>query len=61
MVVRKDDPADDSTEPTSGDAPEANGGEYGAAQMKHLSDLEHVRERPGMYIGDSNVGGLHLV
>ena len=32
---------------------------YGAAQMKYLSDLEHVRERPGMYIGDTGSRGLH--
>jgi DNA gyrase subunit B len=35
------------------------GGEYGAAQLKHLSDLEHVRARPGMYIGDTEIKGLH--
>ncbi|MDZ4819716.1 MAG: DNA gyrase subunit B [Planctomycetota bacterium] len=34
-------------------------GEYGAAQMKHLSDLEHVRTRSGMYIGDTGVRGMH--
>jgi DNA gyrase subunit B len=34
-------------------------GEYGAAQLQHLSDLEHVRERPSMYIGDTAVRGLH--
>src|SRR6476646_8991636 len=34
-------------------------GEYGADQMKHLSDLEHVRQRSGMYIGDTSVKGLH--
>ena len=34
-------------------------GEYGADQMEHLSDLEHVRERPSMYIGDTTIRGLH--
>jgi DNA gyrase subunit B len=34
-------------------------GEYGVDQMKYLSDLEHVRERSGMYIGDTGVRGLH--
>ncbi len=34
-------------------------GEYGAEQLEHLSDLEHVRERPSMYIGDTTVRGLH--
>ena len=32
---------------------------YGAAQLKHLSDLEHVRARPAMYIGDRDEQGLH--
>jgi DNA gyrase subunit B len=34
-------------------------GEYSAEDLKHLSDLEHVRERPGMYIGDTTLKGLH--
>jgi len=33
--------------------------DYGADQLEHLSDLEHVRERPSMYIGDTGVRGLH--
>ncbi|MBN2217429.1 MAG: DNA gyrase subunit B [Pirellulales bacterium] len=33
--------------------------EYGAEQLEHLSDLEHVRERPAMYIGDRTNRGLH--
>jgi DNA gyrase subunit B len=34
-------------------------GEYGASQLEHLSDLEHVRERPSMYIADTTLRGLH--
>ncbi|MHB8898455.1 MAG: ATP-binding protein, partial [Thermoguttaceae bacterium] len=34
-------------------------GEYGAEQLEHLSDLEHVRGRPSMYIGDTTIRGLH--
>ncbi len=34
-------------------------GEYGVEQMKYLTDLEHVRERSGMYIGDTGLRGLH--
>ena len=34
-------------------------GAYGADQMKYLSDLEHVRQRIGMYIGDNGPRGLH--
>ena len=33
--------------------------EYNASTMQHLSDLEHVRERPSMYIGDTGARGLH--
>jgi DNA gyrase subunit B len=33
--------------------------EYNAADLKHLSDLEHVRERPSMYIADTTWRGLH--
>ena len=33
--------------------------EYGAEQLEHLSDLEHVRQRPAMYIGDTGQRGLH--
>ena len=34
-------------------------GDYGAEQMQHLSDIEHVRQRPAMYIGDVSTRGLH--
>ena len=33
--------------------------EYGQEDLEHLSDLEHVRERPSMYIGDTTLRGLH--
>ncbi len=33
--------------------------EYKAEDLQHLSDLEHVRERFGMYIGDNTARGLH--
>ncbi|TWU63355.1 MULTISPECIES: DNA gyrase subunit B [Crateriforma] len=39
-------------------APAANS-EYTDKDLQHLSDLEHVRERPGMYIGDTTGRGLH--
>ena len=32
---------------------------YGQEDLEHLSDLEHVRERPSMYIGDTANRGLH--
>ena len=49
----------------SGDSPEtpppASGpeSEYEVSQMRYMSDLEHVRERSGMYIGNRDVRGLH--
>ncbi|MBB3206965.1 DNA gyrase subunit B [Rhodopirellula rubra] len=33
--------------------------EYTDKDLQHLSDLEHVRERPSMYIGDTFSRGLH--
>src|ERR1700740_1276330 len=40
-------------------APPRGGENYTAADLEHLSDLEHVRERPAMYIGDTTSRGLH--
>ena len=37
----------------------AGNDEYNAKDLEHLSDLEHVRERPSMYIGDTTSRGLH--
>ena len=57
--------ADDAEQvPNSDDTPsplplKADAGEYTSKDLEHLSDLEHVRERPSMYIGDTTVRGLH--
>jgi DNA gyrase subunit B len=40
-------------------ADEAKQQDYTSADLKHLSDREHVRERFGMYIGDNTTRGLH--
>jgi DNA gyrase subunit B len=36
-----------------------NRSDYNAEDLKFLNDLEHVRARPGMYIGDTTLKGLH--
>ncbi|MDR3109797.1 MAG: DNA gyrase subunit B [Planctomycetaceae bacterium] len=33
--------------------------DYNASDLEHLSDQEHVRKRPAMYIGDTSTRGLH--
>ena len=38
---------------------ESQQAEYTSADLKHLSDRDHVRERFGMYIGDNTSRGLH--
>ncbi|MBI2478726.1 MAG: DNA gyrase subunit B, partial [Planctomycetia bacterium] len=38
--------------------PSANA-DYRSEDLQHLSDLEHVRKRPAMYIGDTTARGLH--
>src|ERR1051326_7967920 len=34
-------------------------GEYNESMIQVLDDVEHVRRRPGMYIGDTTPRGLH--
>jgi DNA gyrase subunit B len=52
--------ADDRPQDETSPKPAAAGGaSYTAEDLEHLSDLEHVRERPAMYIGDTTARGLH--
>src|SRR5882757_8123484 len=37
----------------------AGEGEYNESNIRVLNDVEHVRTRPGMYIGGNNIRGLH--
>jgi DNA gyrase subunit B len=41
------------------ETPAASNSKYDEAQIKVLNDVEHVRTRPGMYIGGNNTKGLH--
>src|SRR5436190_19531416 len=52
-----EEPENDQSE--SAPIPPRGGDSYSSEDLQHLSDLEHVRERPSMYIGDTTQRGLH--
>jgi len=58
-----DDPKDQatSTDAVAAEVPASSAvdSSYTVDQMRYMSDLEHVRERTGMYIGNRDVRGLH--
>src|SRR5215475_8139993 len=45
---------------TADSAPAVNGAaEYGSDNVQIFRDTAHIRQRPGMYIGDTSTKGLH--
>jgi DNA gyrase subunit B len=55
----RDDAVDASEVSEFGIQPSSGEDNYSAKDLEHLSDLEHVRERPALYIGDTTPRGLH--
>src|SRR4051812_45995302 len=35
------------------------GGKYGVGEVEIFQNADHIRQRPGMYIGDTGTDGLH--
>ncbi len=52
-------PTHDDREPDQPVGAPTGNSDYSSEDLQHLSDLEHVRRRPAMYIGDVTPRGLH--
>jgi DNA gyrase subunit B len=48
-----------ATDGSAAVAPVEGNGEYGSNSVQIYKDAEHIRHRPGMYIGDTGTRGLH--
>ena len=51
LISRTDKPPESTTQTPKAD--------YRPEDLQHLSDMDHVRKRPAMYIGDVTARGLH--
>ena len=58
-MTQPDAPQTSPDAPTNAPAAKRQEKAYDEAMIKVLSDVEHVRTRPGMYIGGYNARGLH--
>jgi DNA gyrase subunit B len=52
-------PVVDRDVPAANGAPDEGGGQYTGESIRVLQNRDHIRERPGMYIGDTSAKGLH--
>ncbi|MCU0961497.1 MAG: DNA gyrase subunit B [Pirellulaceae bacterium] len=57
--MSNDSPAEEPIDQRSEAASPAAKADYRPEDLQHLSDMEHVRKRPAMYIGDVTTRGLH--
>jgi DNA gyrase subunit B len=54
-----DQPADQPQDKPQAGTPKTPKADYRPEDLQHLSDMDHVRKRPAMYVGDTTARGLH--